>query len=386
MPLRRDRLTWLVYSQLGAYGFFLYAFGAGQPLLQAEQGTSGGIAGLHGTALAIGAIIAGAVTPRAAHRFGAMKGARFSLAIFVVGIAIIVFAPPVWLTLPGALVTGFGGSLSINLQTPLLLNHHRGPAGEQAFSEANGSGAFLGAFSVLLVGFLAEQGLSWRWGMLIAILMVGLARLFLARGLPDEHTPAAEGHQRGTLPRRYWIGWIGLVAMIGSEFSVSFWAAKLIEQRTLIELGSSTSIVMVFSAGIGLGRLFGGRLTHRFHPDRVLLSVLGLTAAGFAIFWTSTLPLLSLIGLFVIGLGIALQYPVGVVRLIAASDGLDELAVGRVGLGAGMAIATAPWLLGFMADHMGVINAYLLVPVLLAIAVTCTVIAPTPRRKVESVA
>lgn len=379
MSLRRDRLTWLVYSQLGAYGFFLYAFGAGQPLLKAEQGTTGLVAGLHGTALALGAMIAGIITPRAAHKFGAMRGARIALVFFVSGIALIVLAPPVWLTLPGALIAGVGGSLSVNLQTPLLFNHHPGPEGEQAFSEANGTGAFLGAFSVLLVGFLASEGFSWRWGMLLAIGMVAYSQLVLARGLPAEHSPSEEGHQRGKLSRAFWIGWISIVAMIGTEFAVSFWAAELIQQRTQIELGSSTSIVMVFSAGIGLGRLFGARLTHRFFADHVLLGVLGLTATGFAIFWISTVPALSLVGLFLIGLGIALQYPIGVVRVLAVSRGLDELAIGKIGLGAGTAIATAPLLLGALADQFGVISAYLLVPALIAIAVLCVLISPTPR-------
>lgn len=379
MRLHRDRLTWLIYSQLGAYGFFLFAFGAGQPLLQAEQGTSGLVAGLHGTALAVGAMLAGIATPRAAHRFGAMHGARLALVIFAAGVATIVFAPPVWLTLPGALITGFGGSLSINLQTPLLINHHPGPSGEQAFSEGNGGGAVLGAISVLIVGFLANQGLSWRWGMLISIAIVLFARLYLARGIKDEHIPDEGGHQRGKLPRAYWIGWIGLVAMIGSEFSVSFWAAALIQQRTDIQLGSSTSIVMVFSGGIGLGRIFGTKLTRRYFTDHVLFAVIAITAAGFMLFWSSRTPILSLIGLFVVGTGIALQYPLGVVRLMAQARGLEELAVGKIGLGAGLAIATAPLLLRTLADTFGVIGAYLLVPVLLSIAVLCLVLAPTPR-------
>lgn len=379
MRLKRDRLTWLVYSQLGAYGFFLFAFGAGQPLLKAEQGTSGLVAGLHGTALAFGAILAGIATPRAAHRFGAMRGARLSLFVFAAGVIAIVFAPPVWVTLPGALIAGFGGSLSINLQTPLLLNHHPGTAGEQAFSEGNGGGAVLGAISVLIVGLLATQGLSWRWGMLISILIVLFARLYLARGIADEHIPDEGGHQRGKLPRAYWIGWLGLVAMIGSEFSVSFWAAALIQQRTDIQLGSSTSIVMVFSGGIGLGRIFGARLTRRFFSDHVLLSVIGLTATGFAIFWTSRIPALSLVGLFLVGLGVALQYPLGVVRLMAKSQGLEELAVGKIGLGAGVAIASAPLLLGALADRFGVVGAYLLVPILLSVAVLSVLLSPTPR-------
>jgi len=56
--LERDRLTWLTYLQLGCYGYFLYGFGPSLSLLRDEQGTSRAVAGLHGTALAVGSLCA----------------------------------------------------------------------------------------------------------------------------------------------------------------------------------------------------------------------------------------------------------------------------------------------------------------------------------------
>ncbi len=57
--LVHDRITLLLYAQLGVWGFFLYGFGPVVPLLRDEQGVSAALASLHGTGLAVGILIAG---------------------------------------------------------------------------------------------------------------------------------------------------------------------------------------------------------------------------------------------------------------------------------------------------------------------------------------
>ena len=58
-PLVRDRITWLTYSQMALFAWFMYRLGATIALVRDEQGTSRTLAGLHGTALAAAGIIAG---------------------------------------------------------------------------------------------------------------------------------------------------------------------------------------------------------------------------------------------------------------------------------------------------------------------------------------
>ena len=71
MPrLVRDRVTWLIYAQLGLFGYFLYGFGPVVPLLRDEQGVSLRVASLHGTGIAIGALAGGALFPVLARRYG----------------------------------------------------------------------------------------------------------------------------------------------------------------------------------------------------------------------------------------------------------------------------------------------------------------------------
>ena len=70
MTVQRDRLTWSIYSYLGLWGWFLYSFGPSVPLIRAEQGTSRAVAGLHGTSLAVGALLAAALTVPVTRRLG----------------------------------------------------------------------------------------------------------------------------------------------------------------------------------------------------------------------------------------------------------------------------------------------------------------------------
>ena len=52
------------------WGYFLYGFGPVVPLLRDEQGVSAALAGLHGTALAVGIVFGGMLFPPLARRFG----------------------------------------------------------------------------------------------------------------------------------------------------------------------------------------------------------------------------------------------------------------------------------------------------------------------------
>lgn len=375
MTLVRDRLTWLIYFRTAAYGWFLFAFTALQPLLRSEQGTSGAIAGLHGTFLAAGVIIAGLINASLSHRFGSMRGATLALGVFAVGIALLSLAQPVQWTLIASFLCGIGGSAMLNLQQPVLLRHHQGSAGDRAFSEANGLGGIFGAVSVGLIGLIAANNGPWRLILLLTIGWIIIARVFFGAGR-GQHVPDPDGREQGPLGREYWIRWTGLVAMTAADFALGFWAAALIAERTGTQLGSSTGVVLVFAAGMGIGRILGGRLVRSIPVDRLLLIALGANFIAFLIFWSARTVLMAMVGLLLVGLGFAMLYPLGAVRALAAAPTKPALAFGKMGLGMGCAIASAPVLLGALSDQMGVVRAYLIIPVLLMFAMVIVLISP----------
>jgi fucose permease len=375
-PFQRDRHTWLIYGQLAIWGYFLYAFSTAQPLLQLEQGTTGLVAGLHGTAMAVGAIASGAINAPLAHWVGRWRGSLIGVVLLTLGMILLIAFQPVGFTLTAAFLGGLGGSIIVNMQVPLLLDRMKGASGERSVNEANAAAALVGAGSTLLVGILAGTALGWRWGLLPAIVAIILIRLFLAKKIPDDHVPDEQGRQRGSLPRAYWMAWSVLLLLLSTESAMAFWGAALVRERTGLQPGSSTSVLMVMIIGMGLGRLIGANLTARFPADRVLIGSISLGAFGFFIFWSSTSVALSFVALFLIGLGLSLHYPLAIVRLVATAPDRPDLALGRSALGAGAAIGTAPVVLGALADAFGIVGAYVVVPIFLLLAVMFILLSP----------
>lgn len=57
--LRHDRLTWLIYFQIGIYGGVGFVLGSVVTIVARGHGISPSVAGLHGTAMAAGCTLAG---------------------------------------------------------------------------------------------------------------------------------------------------------------------------------------------------------------------------------------------------------------------------------------------------------------------------------------
>jgi predicted MFS family arabinose efflux permease len=119
---------------------------------------------------------------------------------------------------------------------------------------------------------------------------------------------------------------------------------------------------------MGIGRWFGGLWLKRLALDSQLQLIIAVQFLGFLGFWLSHSMVISLLCLFVVGLGISMQFALSSIRLIGLSDGRPDLAIGRSSLAAGIAIAGAPFLLGLLGDSFGISRAYIMVFVLIGIA------------------
>jgi predicted MFS family arabinose efflux permease len=364
----RDRFFWTVATQTAIVNFYLGGFGPAQSLLRADQGTSLTIAGLHGTAMGVASIFAGYANPRMAHRFGRERLSWIGLLIFSSGLAMFVASPPVFLTLPATLITGFGTSIVINTMLTSM-SHHYGKAAEVAIPQANGIASVGFVTGTALIGTIAIVFPHlWRLGLLLA-LPVAVTLFLKGRNKSDEvHIPDESGPQSGKLSRKFWIAWIGFIACISSEFATSFWSASLLRDRVGSTAAISTVAIVALGTGMGIGRWFGGVVLQNFKLDTQMLAIISLQFLGFTSFWLSHSMIISLASLLCVGLGISMQFALASIRLISFSDGRPDLAIGRTSLGAGIAIAGAPFLLGVLGDNFGISRAYIMVPVLIAIA------------------
>lgn len=366
--LARDRVTWLVYSYLAVYGYFQYGFGPTVPLLGADMDVSRAVAGLHGTALAVGAVLAGMILPAVVRRLGRGAALRFGLGGLAIGLTGYLAGQSVWMTLAGTVVAGTFGSLVVSTHSAVL-SHHHGSSGPAAINEANALAAGFGLIAPAVIGVTAAVGLGWRAGLLLAAIAAAVVLTLTARTAvpvgPPVRRPRDVG---GRMPAAFGPALAVLVLCIGTEFSLTFWASDLLRERAGASAAVATGSIAVLVLGMTVGRVAGGRLALVYPAETLLGASLIVAMLGFAAFWLSTALWLSVLGLLVLGLGISVQFPLSIARVLAASGGHPDRATARASIGAGVAIGTAPFLLGLMADQIGTQRAFLLVPVLLAAA------------------
>jgi predicted MFS family arabinose efflux permease len=389
--LVRDRLTWVIYVQLSLWCYFLYGFGPVAPLLRDELQISRTLASLHGTGFAIGGIIGGAVIPALTRRYGRHRLTWGGLVLISASAAGMFTAHHLALTLAFATLASFGGSLLVNGVVSALTEHH-GAAGPAAISEANAAAAAVGLVAPLIVGFAYGTGLGWRVGLVLVVVPTALLAVFANVRVPEPDARSGTDAQRvRRLPGTYWLAATSLFATGSVEVCLTLWGPDVLRDHAGVSAGAATAAVSTMIAGMVTGRVVGGRLLLRFRPTRMLLAALAVSAAGFALFWSATVPWLAVSGLFVCGLGVGLHYPLGIGLALAHSDGQPDLAAARASFAVGISFAVAPFALGSLADQVGPHAAFLLVPgfLLLSAVVVARLeratVAPVAVRAVEPV-
>ena len=365
--IKLDAYFWTVCGQVTILNFFLGGFGPAQPLLREEQNTSLTVAGLHGTAMGIAAIISSFIQSGLVHKLGRKNTSWLGLAIFTVALPLFALGKNVYMTLIGVLIACIGFNFVIMSSVPLL-SHHYPKHADVVVSQSNGINSAGYVFGTVLVGTLATWGISWRLGLLLCLPAAVAIYLFGRNKINDAHDHEAV-KQSGKLSRGYWLAWLGFFASIASEFATAFWAASLITDRTGAAATISTICVAALGSGMGIGRWFLPIWLKNYTIDKRLQLILYLQLVAFAIFWLSHNLQVSLIALLFVGIGISGQFSLSMLRLIRLSDNRPDLAMGRSSLAAGLAIATSPFFLAFLGDHIGISRAYLMVPVIIAVAI-----------------
>jgi len=369
--LLRDRVTWLIYAQLGAWGYFLYGFGPIVPMLRDENHVSNTVAGLHSTAMAAGSIVGGALAPYLLRRFG--RGRAIWGALVGVVACVIAFAAVRGLafTLP---LVGIISVFGIVLVTGVVaaLNERHGAAAPAAITEANAVATGAGLISPFVIGLTVSAGAGWRPGLLTLVAVIAALALvafaFRVR-LPPGQVEANPGRgRRRPLGRAYQLAWV-MMAVTGSvEAGLSLWAADLLRHRDGMSAGAAAQAISAIVAGMFLGRFIGARLSLRIAPLRLYFAALLTSAAGFAVFWTAATPALAIAGLLLLGLGNAMHYPIAIALALKVVPDEPDRAAAVASYSMGISFGAGPLVLGAAADLVGVRTAFLIVPVLLVVA------------------
>ena len=98
-----------------------------------------------------------------------------------------------------------------------------------------------------------------------------------------------------------------------------------------------------------------------------------LALVGFLGFWATTNPVLMITFLTVTGFGLSLHFPFGIERSIKVSAGRADKATTRIAIATAISSGIAPFSIGLLADHIGVGQAFLVVPASLLVAFTVAI-------------
>jgi MFS family permease len=361
---RRDEVTWLAFGMLGFYNYLLSGLGPLMPSLREELGLSYTIASLHFSAFAVGMILAGLVGDRVVRRYGRMKvfwGGAAGLAAGAVALTLV--HSPIQ-TVGSVLLMGGVGSLVLVL-IPAILSDRHGENRAIAIVEANTLSAATGAMAGLLIGLSEQTPAGWRGALLLSLAIpLFLVIRFGRVSLPAAQRIGPRRHAGTRLPLAYWAFWLGVVLVVGTEFSLIFWGADF-----LVTAGLSTSVaattVSLFLWGMVAGRVTGRQIARWMPAEQLLLLALGVSGGGFFVYWLAPAVPVVVLGLFVAGLGVANLYPLIVALALGAAPGQSNEAGARLTFASGTAILAAPLLLGALADAVGIHLAYGVVPIFL---------------------
>jgi MFS family permease len=365
----RDRLTMLSYSALGAYTFWLFAFGPALALMRDELRFSYTVISIYSAMWAAGSVAAGAGFAALTARVGRRSVLWRSALMVTGGAAIFTTTRTVPLTLVGAAIMGFAGT-TLQTTTQSVLSDHHGPRRDQALVEANIGAAICAVIAPLAVGLLHATPLTWRAGMALpAVALAALYRVYRYEPVPTPPTRPAVGRRGSRLSLACSLLCLLVAVGIGTEFCVVYFGAELLTATTALPTLTAATAMTLFYSGILAGRVAGSRLAHR--PGRTSTLVWGslaVTLAGLVALWLSRTPAIALTGLFATGLGVANLFPLSLALALAAAPGHTDAGNARAQLLGGLLVIAAPFLLGVLADHVGLFAAFGVVPILVVLS------------------
>ena len=131
----RLRPTWVSVAYLTVWGYILYGIGNATPYLRTDLRLTDFEAGLHASALAIGVVSAGATADAIARRLPSGGLLDVAVASLVSGIAFVVLAPVLPISLLGAFLIGVGGG-ALGTQANVQLIRSSGDDSRRVMAEA----------------------------------------------------------------------------------------------------------------------------------------------------------------------------------------------------------------------------------------------------------
>jgi MFS family permease len=369
MPLgyTRDGRTWVSYLVLLHYGYFLVSLGVVLPYLRHELHFGYGVASLHLSAFAAGSLLSAV----AARRIELARGRLWLVGAGVVGASIsallLAAAPSPVATVACSFAMGaVAGWAIVGAQASLADRHpdHRATA----ITEAH-LGASVGALLLPLAVGGAEAVVGWRGAIVAgavggAVLIVALRIVGVHGSLTSEGDAAAPSP-----PARLWLLLGALLLLVSAEGSLVFWGASFVDDEVGLSTRAAVACMSVYFAAGVAGRVGMSWLSRRVGAGRILAGALVLVIAAFPLLWLAHGAVMSVAGLFLLGLGMSACFPMAVSIAISTEPRAASVISARTVMAGSLAGIASPLILGPLGDAAGLMAAFGLIPVALLLAV-----------------
>lgn len=375
----RDRATWLAYVAVGLFAFLQSSLGPAMPFLRADLGFGYAVASLHFSAMALGMVATGVAGAGIARRWGRSDAFWRATAGLVVSGLLVMTSPVAAGTILGAFGIGACGALlAITIQANLAERH--GARRAQAIAELNVLASACAVGASVAVGAAERAGIGWRGALFLAVvayagIVAGFRPVRINPMVPPGTDLGAHGRGRRGLPRAFYAYAVVISLGVSVEWCMVFWGADFLEKSAGLARADAATAMSAFFLAMVLGRFAGSRLAARVASVTLLRVALLATAAGFLVFWLAPVAALSVVGLFLTGLGTANVFPFTYAAALDAAPGQPDVASARLTVCAGGAVLVIPLILGLAAGAIGIEWAFGIVLPLLAGALGTVLVA-----------
>ncbi|MEL7626205.1 MAG: MFS transporter [Anaerolineaceae bacterium] len=371
--IKRGSRVWLVYIMLSCFGYILNVAGPAVTYLRDEFNLSFTLGGLHTSALALGMVMMGLFGHSILKKLSEWKALGLGGIGLGIGGLIFVLGNHPFLTLIGLFLMGAIGSLIVSTN-PAILADEMGEHGKVGVSEANTLTSLFSTLAPITVGFFGAMAVTWRPAVYLVTslaFLIGLG-ILLSPKFPWKNKQAElqKTNRQSKLPGRYWLFWVTLVISISIEFCMIYWGSDYMQAHLAMPKESATQWVSLFLVGMVVGRYLGSLLLQKYERFLILIVSVAIGALGFVVFWLGESQFVSLVGLFLGGLGVANLYASFVTLSFDAAGAARAAAGSATTLASGVAILLLPFALGFLADLLGIRIAMLLVALLYLVLIS----------------
>lgn len=360
-------------------GFMLTTWMSRIPEIKSTLNLSPGQLGILLLALSAGALTGLPTAGRLLHAWGPVRVVRSGVCLALPGMVLAALAVTAhWhlaVVMVGLFLVGFGSGIwdvAQNLEGSAV-EQGLGRAIMPWFHASFSGGTVAGALTAVVLIWLHVPLLASVLGMATvgaALVVWGTRQFGMAAAVADEHAAdesrQASGRSAWSEPRTLLIGLLVLAAAF-TEGTANDWMAVAFVDGHGVSEALGVVALTVFLVFMTAGRILGTGALDRFGRVPVLRVLFGCAFVGslLVVFGTTAM---AYVGAAIWGIGASLGFPVG---MSAASDDPRRAAmrlsvVATIGYGAFLA---GPAIVGFVGNHLGVLQALTVVGAVTALAI-----------------